>query len=502
MLSRTVKSSKFFKLCGHQNRQIATETIVGAMAIGTLGTFAYVHSYWKTVLPHQRLVVTGFGIKGAYVGQTKLLLPKPLHQWYPVSLQVHTQTFDVITFTKDKIALKLPIVLTTTPDTSIVKISSKTKLLYDDQFVTVSSTDSPAQTNEDFEMSDRFQVYLEKYGGMDTEERDKIFENDVGTEIRSSAGNMEAEVIARDKDAFKKLVTESVKRCLFKSGVSVVNLGVSELLDGPKSNFFTKLGERAEQSANRDALVATSEHENKTEMEQTKFTSEKRKEVALKNMEALLVENANKEKEVESKRKLDVFNAEQDKQSRIAKLQASFEADMKEIDYKKQVEESRRAQIIEAQKSEYLSPAIVAKEKLTVDTDAQAYQIRTLAEAKLYEQELKAKGDYAILEANANGILKQVEALGGDPGKYIANVLASKGEYSNIARELSNGLKGTNPIIFAKGGHDSSSTISETITDVTGAGLAFAKKFKDETGVDILGALLQSKSDNSFSKQA
>ncbi len=453
-------------------------TIISAVGIGTVMTGAYISNYWKTVLPHQRIVVTGLGIKDAYIGQTKLLLPKPLHQWYVVNLGVHTLNFDVTTYTKDKISLKLPIVLTTCPDNSIV----------------------PQDLLTDGEIANRFLVYLEKYGGKSEDERDKILENDVGTEIRASAGNMNAEDIARDKEAFKKLVTESVKKCLFKSGISVVNLGVSELLDGGKSTFFAKLGERAEQSANRDALVATSEHENKTEIDQAKFTSDKRKEVAGKNAEAILVENTNKQKESQSKRELDVFNAEQNKQARLANLQASFEADMKEIEYKKQVEEARRSQIIESQKSEHLSPAIVAKDKLTVDTDAEVYKIRQLAEAQLYAQELKAKGDFAILDAQARGIKQQVEALGGDPSKFIANTLASKGEYSIIARELSNGLKGTNPIIFAKGGSQGSeSTISETLTDLTGAGLAFAQKYKQSTGVDILGSLL--KSNDTFSKQ-
>lgn len=454
-------------------RSFVTETVFGALGVGALTVGGYVANYWKTVLPHQKIVVTGLGIKDAYIGQTKLLLPKPLHQWYVVNLGVHTLNFDVTTYTKDKISLKLPIVLTTCPDTSIQK-----ELL------------------EDTDVANRFLVYLEKYGGKSEDERDKILENDVGTEIRASAGNMIAEDIARDKDAFKKLVTESVKKCLYKSGISVVNLGVSELLDGGKSTFFAKLGERAEQSANRDALVATSEHENKTEMDQAKFTSEKRKEVASKNAEAFLVENENKQKESQSRRELDVFNAEQDKQAKIAKLQAGFEADMKEIDYKKQVEEARRAQIIESQKSEHLSPAIVAKDKLTVDTDAEAYRIRTLAEAKLYEQELEARGNFALLDAQARGIRQQVDALGGDASKYISNILASKGEYSTIAKELSNGLKGTNPIIFAKGGQESGSSIADTVTDLTGAGFAFAQKYKESTGVDILGTLLKLKSND------
>jgi hypothetical protein len=473
---RTVRN--FNALTRQLHRSFVTETIMGAVGVSVLTVGGYISSYWKTVLPHQRIVVTGLGIKDAYIGQTKLLLPKPLHQWYVVNLGVHTINFDVTTYTKDKISLKLPIVLTTCPDNSVV----------------------PKESLTDGEITNRFLVYLEKYGGKSDEERDKILENDVGTEIRASAGNMNAEDIARDKDAFKKLVTDSVKKCLFKSGVSVVNLGVSELLDGGKSTYFAKLGERAEQSANRDALVATSEHENKTEIDQAKFTSEKRKEVANKNAEAILVENENKQKESQSRRELDVFNAEQDKQARIAKLQASFEADMKEIDYKKQVEEARRAQIIESQKSEHLSPAIVAKDKLTVDTDAEVYKITQLAQAQLQAQELKAKGDFAILDAQAKGIRQQVEALGGDPSKYIAHVLASKGEYSVIAKELSNGLKGTNPIIFAKGGSQDSSSISDTVTDLTGAGLAFAQKYKEATGIDILGTLLGSKSDNSLSK--
>lgn len=451
--------------------------VSGAVAIGAVTTGAYIANYWKTVLPHQRIVVTGLGIGDAYIGQTKLLLPKPLHQWYVVDLGVHTLNFDVTTYTKDKISLKLPIVLTTCPDNSTI----------------------PNEVLTDGDVANRFLVYLEKYGGKSEEEQNKILENDVGTVIRASAGNMNAEDIARDKNAFKKLVTQSVKECLFTSGISVVNLGVSELLDGGKSTFFAKLGERAEQSANRDAIVATSEHENKTEIDQAKFTSDKRKEVAGKNAEALLVENFNKQKESQSKRELDVFNAEQDKQARLANLEASFEADMKEIEYKKQVEEARRSQIIESQKSEHLSPAIVAKDKLTVDTDAEVYRTKQLAEAELYAKELKAKGDFAILDAQARGIKQQVEALGNDPSKYIANILASSGEYSTIARELSNGLKGTNPIIFAKGGNQGSeSSISETVADLTGVGLTFAQKYKEATGIDILGTLL--KSNNTLSK--
>ncbi len=81
---------------------------------------------------------------------------------------------------------------------------------------------------------------------------------------------------------------------------------------------------------------------------------------------------------------------------------------------------------------------------------------------------------------------------------YISNILASNGEYSTIAKELSNGLKGTNPIIFARG--SDSGSVSDTITDLTGAGIAFAKKYKESTGVDVLGSLLGSKFNDTLSK--
>jgi uncharacterized membrane protein YqiK len=459
-INRTIKYTTYGGVI-KRNMSFDPSLLLGIGAV-PLAVGAYIGMYWKTVLPHQRIVVTGLGIGDAYIGQTKLLLPKPLHQWYTVDLGVHTINFDVTTYTKDKISLKLPIVLTSCPDTS------------------TSETDG-----------NRFLVYLEKYGGKDKEEIKKILENDVGTEIRSSAGNMNAEDIARNKDEFKTIVTTYVKKCLYKSGVSVVNLGVSELLDGGKSTFFAKLGERAEQSANRDALVATSEHENKTEMEQAKFTSEKRREVANKNADAILVENENKQKESQSRRELDVFNAEQDKQARLAKLQAGFEADMKEIEFKKLVEESRRSQIIESQKSEHLSPAIVAKDKLIVDTDAEAYKIKTIADANLYKQEQEARGNLVLLEAQATGIKLQVDALGGDSSKFISHILAKNGEYSTIAKELSNGLRGTNPIIFAKGGADGTTNMSDTIADITGVGMAFAQKYKESTGIDLLGNLLK-----------
>lgn len=79
------------------NRSFVTETVVGAMGVGVVTVGGYIANYWKTVLPHQRIVVTGLGIKEAYIGQTKLLLPKPLHQWYVVNLGVHTLNFDVTT---------------------------------------------------------------------------------------------------------------------------------------------------------------------------------------------------------------------------------------------------------------------------------------------------------------------------------------------------------------------------------------------------------------------
>jgi hypothetical protein len=71
------------------------------------------------------------------------LLPRPLHQWYVVNLGVHTLNFDVTTYTKDKISLRLPIVLTVCPDNSILQ----------------------KEVIEEGENSNRFLVYLEKYGG-------------------------------------------------------------------------------------------------------------------------------------------------------------------------------------------------------------------------------------------------------------------------------------------------------------------------------------------------
>ena len=124
-----------------------------------------------------------------------------------------------------------------------------------------------------------------------------------------------------------------------------------------------------------------------------------------------------------------------------------------------------------------------------------------MAEAELYSKKLLAEGNYLLLTAQAKGITEQVNALGGDPNKFISYSLVEKGEYGNIARELSNGLKGTNPIIFAKGGTGSENSISDTIVDLTASSMVLAEKYKQMTGIDIAGKLFNSKSDDTRSSQ-
>ena len=416
---------------------------------------------YKVAKAEEKIVVTG-----PFVGDKEMKICKtafiwPFQKYKFISSQAHSISTIVSAMTKEKIPFDMPMFFTICPD--------------DGEESTLS-------------------LYAKKFGDMDQESIDETIKSVVIGEARLLTGGLDIDALFSNRDEFKSGITNKIQICLDPFGLKVDNVNIGELKDSHGSDYFKNMSERALQKAQREATVATAEHMFNTKSEEKSFEGESRKRVAATESDAMTTENLLQQNIVKSKTELKVFEANQNQMAELARLQAEAIAKMKEIDYQREIEEKRREQMIEQQKANELSKAIVDKDKLMVETeagalkirmlaDAQAYETRVRADADLYAKQKEAEGELAVQTAKAEGLKRNVQAAGGTIKDLESYKMVDEGRHENIAQKFAEGVKGLNPTIFTNG---SDGSVSKVMSDIAGSVSAMASAYKKNTGIDLM----------------
>ena len=462
-LARTIYKSSH--KCANVVSRNFTSDMLAMVAVVGISPLLYAVGFYKVANPNEHIIVTGPLLKlsntvdDMQISKTALILPFQKYKF--VNVQAINVSTIVPAITMEKIPFKMPVSFTLCPNDG-----------------------SPNELS----------IYTKKFGNMNTDEINDTISSVVIGETRLLTGAMGVEDIFGNRKAFKEQITERIQECLEVFGIKVDNVNVGELSDDSGSDYFKNLSVRALQQAHRDADVSTEEHARNADSEKKEFESTNRKRVA--GIEASIVsqENDAEENIIESKTKLAIYKAAQDRSAVMANLEATAETERRKFDLQLEVEQKRKEQMIEQQRADNLSKAIVDKDALIVETeaaaaklkisaDASAYEIKIKADAALYAQEQEAKGILEIEVAKAQGLMRNIDAAGGDVNRLVSYIMANSEQHVKIAEKCADGVKDMKPIVFTKSGNGDD--VSDVLGNLGGTVAAFSEMYKNKYGVGL-----------------
>ena len=247
-------------------------------------------------------------------------------------------------------------------------------------------------------------------------------------QLRLVIATMAIEEINTDRDKFLEAVSNNVETELKKIGLRLINVNVTDIND--ESGYIEALGKEAAAKAINDAKQSVAEKNRDGSIGAAKAISSERISVADSNASAVEGENQSKAQIAQS----DATRREQEAEAlrRATAAERTAEARALEEAYAAQrAAENARAERDEATgQADVIVKARISKERLELEAEAEAEQARRRAkgdaDAIYARMEAQARGIQEILEKQAMGFGKVVEAAGGDPTAAVQLMIADK----------------------------------------------------------------------------
>lgn len=270
----------------------------------------------------------------------------------------------------------------------------------------------------------------ERLLGLKLNEIQELAKDIIFGQLRLVIATMEIEEINTDRDKFLVAVSKNVEIELKKIGLRLINVNVTDITD--ESGYIEALGKEAAAKAINDAKKNVAEKDRDGEIGQALARKDQRIQVAAADATAIQGENdakievaqseANRrEKEAEALR---IATAAEAVQAAKAKQEAYIA---------EQEAEQTRAQLERAtQQADVIVKAQIAKEQAQIEADAEAEVARRKAQGEadaiFAKMSAEARGAQEILEKQAEGMRKLVEAAGGNSDDAVKLILADKME--------------------------------------------------------------------------
>ncbi len=268
----------------------------------------------------------------------------------------------------------------------------------------------------------------ERLLGLKLNEIQELAKDIIFGQLRLVIATMDIEEINTDRDKFLLAVSKNVEIELKKIGLRLINVNVTDITD--ESGYIEALGKEAAAKAINDAKKNVAEKDRDGEIGQALAQKDQRIQVAAANASAIQGEND---------AKIEVAQSEANRREkeadalRIATAAEAVEAARaKQEAYVAQQEaENTRAQLEKAtQQADVIVRAQIEKEKAEIAAEAEAEVMRRRArgeaDAIYAKMEAQAKGAQEILEKQAEGMKRLVEAAGGEAGDAVKLIVADK----------------------------------------------------------------------------
>lgn len=308
-------------------------------------------------------------------------------------------------------------------------------------------------------------------------------------QLRLIIATMDIEEINTDRDKFLIAVSNNVEIELKKIGLRLINVNVTDIND--ESGYIEALGKEAAAKAINDAKKSVAEKDRDGEIGQANAQRDQRIEVSAADATAIQGENNARVEIAQSEAVRREKEAEALRQATAAEKVQAAKA-LQEAYLAQQEAERTRAELETAtQQADVIVKAQIAKEQAEIAAEAQAEVTRRKARGDadaIYAKMLaEAKGAQEILEKQAEGLKKLVDAAGGDPDAAVKLIIADKlEELTRIQVEAIKNIKIDKITVWDNGGSkgDGKSSTANFVSGLLGAVPPMNELFK-QAGMDL-----------------
>jgi flotillin len=295
-------------------------------------------------------------------------------------------------------------------------------------------------------------------------------------QLRATIATMDIEEINSDRERFEKAVMDNIETELRKVGLSVINVNISDISD--EGGYIEALGKKASTQAVNQAKIDSADAEKKGESGRALALQDQRIAVAEAEAQAQLGENNSRARIANSEAQLKVAQAEAQKVATVAERTRRAEAEMEA--YKaEQMAQIERAKAEKAKlEAETIVPTQIAREQAILEAEA-------VAETSKREGIGEAERIKAILEGQADGFARIVQAAGGDAHAAVQLLYVQQlPELMKIQTEAMKQIK-FGDITLIGGSQEGQSGISNVIKELS-MGLAGASAIGQQLGIPFL----------------
>ncbi|MFK8037500.1 MAG: flotillin family protein [Crocinitomicaceae bacterium] len=247
-------------------------------------------------------------------------------------------------------------------------------------------------------------------------------------QLRMVVASMDIEEINSDRDKFLTHITHNVEVELQKVGLKLINVNITDIHD--ESGYIEALGKEAAAKAINDARISVSQKNRDGSIGEANAMQDQRVQVAAADAQAV---------EGENHAKITMANSNAARRSREAEAERLASASEKvqlakalEESYaaEKEAEEARALRKQAEQHADIIVPASIQKNKIEIDAEAEAEQIRRIAKGEadsiLFKKQAEAQGQLEILTKQAEGLDRIVKASGNNPKDAVLLLVADK----------------------------------------------------------------------------
>lgn len=310
----------------------------------------------------------------------------------------------------------------------------------------------------------------ERLLGLKLSEIQELAKDIIFGQLRLVIATMDIEEINTDRDKFLEAVSHNVETELKKIGLRLINVNVTDITD--ESGYIEALGKEAAAKAINDAKKTVAEKNRDGSVGEAQAVKDQRISVAEANATAIAGENESKAAVAQSDATRREKEAEAQRRAVTAEKIAEAKA-LEEAYAAQQIAEKARAdRELATQQADIIVKAKIDKERKELEAEALAEQIRRKAkgeaDATYATMEAQARGIQEILQKQAEGFKKIVDAAGGDPNAAIQLMLVDKiEELVKIQVEAVKNLNIDKVTVWdSMGGKDGSSTTANFLSSM------------------------------------
>ncbi|MCL2661896.1 MAG: SPFH domain-containing protein [Oscillospiraceae bacterium] len=268
----------------------------------------------------------------------------------------------------------------------------------------------------------------ERLLGLKSSEIQELARDIMFGQLRLVIATMAIEEINTDRDKFLEAVSRNVETELKKIGLRLINVNVTDIND--ESGYIEALGKEAAARAINDAKQSVAEKNRDGSIGASKAVRDERISVAASDAKA--VEGENESKAIIAKSDATRREMEAEALRRATAAERTAEARALEEAYaaQKAAEQARADRDAATGQADIIVNAKIAKERLELEAEADAEQTRRRAkgdaDAIFARMEAQARGIQEVLEKQAIGFGKVVDAAGGDTKAAVQLMIADK----------------------------------------------------------------------------